>query len=170
MQTGFFSDASTQYYTSPQQLNSDGLIQGHQHAVIQNLGDGAQALDAREFDFFKGLNEIADGSGSLSVTVPAGTLKTDGVYRLCSITGTFTHQPVIMPVAKRGAQDDCIRFEAVSDSQGEDDQEESGNDGDSDKVVDNESSQEGSDESSVVSNALKACFEALNSLKALIPV
>lgn len=75
----------------------------------------AKPLDARKFDFFKGLNEPAVAGGTLSVNIPAGKLK-DGQYRICSITGTDTHQPVIMPVAQRGSQDDCIRINVQNSS------------------------------------------------------
>jgi hypothetical protein len=30
------------------------------------------------------------------------------------MTGTNSHQPVIMPVAQRGAQDDCIRVNVIN--------------------------------------------------------
>lgn len=107
--TGFFSNAQTEYYTLPQQLDSNGIIQGHQHITVQDLGDSTRPLDASKFDFFKGLNE--KGDGSLSVDIPAGTLSSGKSYRICSITGSFSHQPVIMPVAQRGSQDDCIRVD-----------------------------------------------------------
>jgi transcription initiation factor TFIID subunit 15 len=106
--TGFFDDAATQYYLTPQTLDG-GKIQGHQHITIQELTSKAKAPDARVFAFFKGLNDAAVNGGQLSVTVDKG-LPTAGTYRICSITGTRGHQPVIMPVAQRGSQDDCIRI------------------------------------------------------------
>jgi hypothetical protein len=85
------------------------VIIGHQHITVQKLTLGSKKpLDARKFDFFKGLDEPAVAGGTLSVDIPAGKLS-NGDYRICSITGTDTHQPVIMPVAQRGGQDDCIR-------------------------------------------------------------
>jgi hypothetical protein len=33
-----------------------------------------------------------------------------GNYRVCSMTSSSNHQPVLMPVAQRGAQDDCQKF------------------------------------------------------------
>ncbi|KAI8822700.1 uncharacterized protein EV422DRAFT_410575 [Fimicolochytrium jonesii] len=110
LDTGFFSDPAKTYYTIPQTLNSDGVIQGHSHITIQPLGSKANAApDARTFAFFKGLNDEAQNGRTLSVTVPGGTFTEDGVYRICSMSGSNSHQPVIMPVAQRGAQDDCIR-------------------------------------------------------------
>lgn len=111
METGFFSDAKTQYYFSPQSLNGQGIIQGHQHITIQEIGNANTAMDPRKFVFFQGINDKSTDGRSLSVTVPANTLKNGVQYRICSLTGANTHQPVIMPVAQRGSQDDCIRVE-----------------------------------------------------------
>lgn len=33
-----------------------------------------------------------------------------GNYRVCTMTSSSNHQPVLMPVAQRGAQDDCQKF------------------------------------------------------------
>ncbi|KAI8909965.1 hypothetical protein DFJ77DRAFT_420712, partial [Powellomyces hirtus] len=110
LDTGFFSDPTNQYYTIPQTLSGDGTIQGHSHITVQNLNNAKAAPDARTFAFFKGLNDEAAGGRTLSVTIPAGTLKQDGTYRICSMSGSNSHQPVVMPVAQRGAQDDCIRI------------------------------------------------------------
>ncbi|KAJ3126998.1 hypothetical protein HK098_006889 [Nowakowskiella sp. JEL0407] len=107
LDTGFFDDPQKQYYLVPQTLNDQGIIEGHQHITVQKL-QGTAVLDAKVFAFFKGLNEPS-GDGTLSVTIPAGTIKENGEFRICSLSGTFSHQPVIMPVAQRGAQDDCIR-------------------------------------------------------------
>lgn len=108
---GFFDDPETQYYLFSQQLDKNGFIMGHQHVTIQEIIDPNQPMDPKQHIFFKGLNAASSNHGVLSVEV------TDGVpvgnYRLCTLTGSFGHQPVIMPVAQRGAQDDCIRFDAV---------------------------------------------------------
>jgi hypothetical protein len=112
MDLGFFSDSGIQYlqyYTSGQQLNGQGIIQGHQHITVQNLNGGNAALDANGPAFFKEVNDELNGGNTLSATIPAGELGS-GEFRICSITGTFTHQPVLMPVAQRGSQDDCIRI------------------------------------------------------------
>ncbi|KAI9095778.1 hypothetical protein DFS34DRAFT_581762, partial [Phlyctochytrium arcticum] len=116
LDTGFFSDPQTLYYAQPQALNARGIVQGHQHVTIQKLpgaiGSKLQAApDAKVFQFFKGLNDAADGQGNMETVVPAATFTASGpgLYRICSLSGSFTHQPVVMPVAQRGAQDDCIR-------------------------------------------------------------
>ncbi|KAI8899984.1 hypothetical protein BC833DRAFT_583575 [Globomyces pollinis-pini] len=110
MVTGFFSDANTEYYLAPQTLEL-GVIQGHQHVTIQKL-DGNRVLDPKTFAFFKGINEAAsDTQGrQLQALMPAGSIKENGNYRICSITGSDTHQPVLSPVQRRGPQDDCIRI------------------------------------------------------------
>ena len=90
-------------------MNEDGIIQGHQHVVVQKMDEAKGPLDPSKFDFFKGLDQNPDAkTNDLSVKVEKGL--TAGEYRICTITGTVSHQPVIMPVAQRGAQDDCIRI------------------------------------------------------------
>jgi len=105
--TGFFSDAVNDYYDKPQELQG-GKIKGHSHITIQRVG---QLQDPTIFAFFKGLN-LAAKNGILTQVV--GSDKADGLprgrYRMCVMNSAFTHQPVVMPVAQRGAQDDCIRF------------------------------------------------------------
>ncbi|KAI9868497.1 MAG: Pathogenicity cluster 5 protein d [Trichoglossum hirsutum] len=65
-------------------------------------------LDAQKFLFFKGINDAGDGKGNLQATVKGGLPA--GKYRVCTIGTSFTHQPALMPVARRGAQDDCQKF------------------------------------------------------------
>ncbi|KAI0397688.1 hypothetical protein F5Y17DRAFT_320730 [Xylariaceae sp. FL0594] len=108
---GTFTNADRTYYTAPQDLNSDGVIIGHTHVTVQDLGstlNPTTPLDAKQFAFFKGINDAGNGNGLLAAEV-AGGLPT-GNYRLCTMFAAANHQPVIMPVAQRGAQDDCVRF------------------------------------------------------------
>ena len=79
---------------------------GHSHVSIQDLGDGDKPPNAEKFEFFNGLDDPSDNE-SLSVDVPG---LSPGLKRLCTMTGSSSHQPLLMPVAQRGAQDDCIRF------------------------------------------------------------
>lgn len=67
-----------------------------------------QALDASQVAFFKGIDTAADANGVLKVTVAGGLPA--GFYRVCTMSSASNHQPVLMPVAKRGAQDDCSKF------------------------------------------------------------
>ncbi|KAI8800695.1 hypothetical protein BJ742DRAFT_840444 [Cladochytrium replicatum] len=111
LKTGFFDNPNAGYYICPQTLDDNGIIEGHTHISCQSI-DPNTAPDATQFVFFKGLNDAAN-NGELSTTIPAGSFKSAGLHRCCTISGTFSHQPVIMPVAQRGAQDDCVRFNVV---------------------------------------------------------
>jgi len=106
LETGFFSDPATTYYQQSQKLNGGGIIQGHSHVTIQKINTSSPP-DPQIFAFFKGLNNKAV-DGALSVTVETG-LKATGLYRICTMNSANSHQAVLMPVAQRGAQDDCIR-------------------------------------------------------------
>jgi type II secretory pathway pseudopilin PulG len=110
LETGNFDDPNAQYYSFSQQLDKEGLVKGHSHVTIQAL-NGNNAPDAQKFDFFKGLNNAAV-NGVLSVAVDQG-LTTPGQKRICTMSSSFAHTPLIMPVAQRGAQDDCIRITIV---------------------------------------------------------
>ncbi|XMA17022.1 hypothetical protein WAI453_009813 [Rhynchosporium graminicola] len=107
---GTFTNAASTYYSSPQFLQN-GKIVGHVHVTVQDTGNSLnpkKPLDPTQFVFFKGINDAGNGKGLLSATVTGG-LKA-GNYRLCTITAAANHQPVLMPVAQRGGQDDCTKF------------------------------------------------------------
>jgi hypothetical protein len=104
--TGFFTDPVKDYYVKPQELE-DGKIKGHSHITIQKLeGNKKKPPNPKAFAFFKGLDQRAE-NGILSVNVDKGL--PPGDYRICTIVSSFSHQPVVMPIAQRGSQDDCIR-------------------------------------------------------------
>ncbi|CAG8588092.1 6176_t:CDS:1 [Diversispora eburnea] len=106
LQTGFFADPATDYYDVPQTLTEDGIIRGHVHISVQKLiGNGIPNPNLVEF--FEGLSDVVDNKGGLETEVPG---LFPGFYRLCTMTASESHQPVVMPVARRGSQDDCIRF------------------------------------------------------------
>ena len=110
MQLGSFTNAQTTYYSAPQALQG-GQIVGHTHVTVQNLGGNlnpTNPLNAQQFVFFKGINDDGNGAGTLETPVDGGLPA--GFYRLCTMAGASNHQPVLMPVAQRGAQDDCVRF------------------------------------------------------------
>lgn len=110
LELGFASNLTTAFYTAPQDLKN-GKIMGHCHLTIQSLGeslDPDHPLDATELAFFAPVNDKGDGRGTLTVPVPGGLPK--GNYRVCTSSASTNHQPVIMPVARRGAQDDCQKF------------------------------------------------------------
>lgn len=107
---GSFTNAVATYYAAPQTLK-DGIIVGHTHVTVQDLGSSlnpTQPLDPTQFAFFKGINDAGNGKGTLAAEVKGGLPA--GKFRLCTLSSASNHQPVVMPVAQRGAQDDCTRF------------------------------------------------------------
>ncbi|VDB95444.1 unnamed protein product [Peniophora sp. CBMAI 1063] len=113
LDTGFFTNPDTNYYSAPQQINADtGNIRGHSHFVIEALDAINQTtpLDNTKFAYFAGVNSPAV-DGKLNVTVSGGLPK--GAYRLASINSAMNHQPVLVAEAQRGAVDDMIYFTAV---------------------------------------------------------
>ncbi|KAF2115458.1 hypothetical protein BDV96DRAFT_575507 [Lophiotrema nucula] len=116
LNAGSFTNPDNTYYAAPQAV-SGGNIVGHTHITCQFIGadsdSTAQPLNAQNFDFFKGINDAGDGNGALSATLAGGLTKL-GFYRVCSMTSASNHQPVVMPVAQRGPQDDCVRFQVVA--------------------------------------------------------
>lgn len=111
-------DAQATYYSAPQQLDRDtGRIVGHTHVTVQKIDDGSgRPPNAAAFDFFKGINNAPDNDGILSADVAGGLAP--GKYRVCTMSSSSNHQPVLMPVAQRGAQDDCQRFTVRSRRRG----------------------------------------------------
>lgn len=107
---GSFTNADSTYYAAPQFL-SGGNIVGHTHVTCQDLGanlNPSQPPDPTQFAFFKGINDAGNGDGLLAAEVTGGLPA--GNYRCCSLTAASNHQPVLMPVAQRGSQDDCTKF------------------------------------------------------------
>lgn len=116
LDAGTFTNPLLTYYAAPQALSGGGIVIGHTHVTIQSLGDSlvtSTPPDPQTFAFFKGINDAGNGQGLLSATVATGLPA--GAYRVCTMTSAANHQPVLMPVAQRGAQDDCTKF-IVSDS------------------------------------------------------
>lgn len=112
---GQFTNADATYYAAPQQL-VNGVVSGHTHVTVQDLGgdlNPTQALDATLFSFFKGINDAGNGQGLLSAEVLGGLPA--GNYRVCTLASAANHQPVIMPVAQRGTADDCTKFVVSGD-------------------------------------------------------
>ncbi|KAI8845542.1 hypothetical protein BC829DRAFT_349406, partial [Chytridium lagenaria] len=107
IQTGFFDNAQLKYYATPQTLNAAGFVEGHQHITVEDIGDGLNPPNAKDFKFFKGLKLLMSMGVEHHVHPDAAKPFPPGNYRICSITGAFGHQPVVMPVAQRGSQDDC---------------------------------------------------------------
>lgn len=111
LRAGHLVNPTTNYYTAPQDLDENGNIIGHCHVVVQSLGTSLQATappNPREFAFFKGIDDAGDGKGLLQTQLDGGLPA--GVYRICTMIAARNHQPVTMPIAQRGAQDDCTKF------------------------------------------------------------
>ncbi|KAK1983201.1 hypothetical protein LZ30DRAFT_563010, partial [Colletotrichum cereale] len=111
LRAGLFANPMTNYYSTPQDLDLAGDVYGHCHITIQDIGSltATTPPDASKFAFFKGVDDAGDGKGLLTARVDGGL--PPGVYRACTMITATTHQPVVMPVAQRGAQDDCTKFE-----------------------------------------------------------
>lgn len=107
---GAFTNADATYYAAPQQLQG-GLVIGHTHVTVQDIGNSLNPTtppDPTQFAFFKGINDAGNGKGGLAAAVAGGLPA--GNFRVCTLTSSANHQPVIMPVAQRGSQDDCTKF------------------------------------------------------------
>lgn len=109
LETGNFVNAASNYYSAPQQVNSQGNIVGHTHIVIEQLDSLTQTTptDPTKFAFFKGVDGAAvNGAVSVDVTggLPAGT------YRMASINSAANHQPVLVAIAQHGSCDDQVYF------------------------------------------------------------
>jgi hypothetical protein len=120
---GTFTNPDNTYYAAPQQIDDSGAVIGHTHITVQFLADNESDVaenptppDPTVFAFFKGINDDGNGQGLLSADLVNGL--PDGFYRVCSMTSASNHQPVLMPVAQRGAQDDCVRFTVGGDDGG----------------------------------------------------
>ncbi|TGO61193.1 hypothetical protein BCON_0029g00340 [Botryotinia convoluta] len=111
---GSFSNADSTYFSAPQQLDSSGVVIGHTHVTVQDMGSSLNptgTLDPTQFAFFKGINDAGNGQGLLSATVNGGLPA--GNYRVCTMASSTNHQPAIMPVAQRGTADDCTKFTVI---------------------------------------------------------
>jgi hypothetical protein len=110
LRAGYLVNPSVSYYTAPQDLDENGDIIGHSHISVQEIGSlrTLQPPDPTRFAYFKGIDEPVDENGALHAEVTGGL--PPGVYRVCTMIAARNHQPVIMPVAQRGAQDDCTKF------------------------------------------------------------
>lgn len=111
LRAGFLVNPSVNYYTAPQDLDENGDVIGHCHLTIQDIGSLTTATppDPTKFVFFKGIDDVGDGKGKLQTAVQGGLPA--GTYRVCTMIAAKNHQPATMPVAQRGAQDDCTKFQ-----------------------------------------------------------
>ena len=110
-----FTNADSNYYSAPQQINDAGDVKGHSHIVIEQLASLNQTdpTDPNKFAFFKGLNNEAQ-NGILTADVTGGL--NPGAYRIASINSAANHQPVLVAIAQRGALDDMVYVSIVVSS------------------------------------------------------
>ncbi|KAF7348482.1 hypothetical protein MVEN_01365600 [Mycena venus] len=113
IQLGTFTNAQKTYFGNPQKLNAQGQIIGHTHIVMEAIDSitTTTLTNPKNFFFFKGINTAQDAQGNVQVDVTGGV--GPGVYRMCTIVSSATHQPAIVPVAQHGSLDDCIYFTAT---------------------------------------------------------
>jgi hypothetical protein len=112
MVLGHFGDAKARYLMEPQVLSADGKIKGHIHITVQRISVNGTEADGvpnpKEFSFFKGADDPpADGR---TVEIPVKNLKKPGLYRICTMASSFSHQAIMQSVFSRGSGDDCIRI------------------------------------------------------------
>jgi hypothetical protein len=109
--TGVSVNLQNQFLLSPQTLAGNGLIEGFEQLTIQPLASANRAPAAATTSFFQTLTQASDGNGraTFTVNVPAGQIQTTGLHRICTMAAGAGGQPVVMPVAQRGSQDDCVR-------------------------------------------------------------
>jgi hypothetical protein len=113
IQLGTFTNAQKTYFANPQKLNAQGQIIGHTHIVMETIDSltTTTVTNPKQFFFFKGVDDAQDGQGNVNVAVTGGV--SPGVYRMCTIVSSATHQPAIVPVAQHGSLDDCVYFTAT---------------------------------------------------------
>ncbi|KAL6237705.1 hypothetical protein BDW75DRAFT_238125 [Aspergillus navahoensis] len=118
LNAGSVTNPDSTLYSAPQALR-DGNVVGHVHVTIQSLFDYRNHKlegygvppDPAKFVFFKTVFGEGDALNGFSVNVPQGLPM--GFYRVCTMATASNHQPVIMPVVERGAQDDCQKFQVI---------------------------------------------------------
>ncbi|KAG9314687.1 hypothetical protein JVU11DRAFT_5493 [Chiua virens] len=106
-------------YISCQEL-CDGLVRqpiqklGHSHIIIEALESLNQTTptDPTQFAFYLGLDDKADAKGYLYANVTSGL--PEGTYKMSTIMTAANHQPLALPVIKRGVSEDTIYFTVVT--------------------------------------------------------
>jgi hypothetical protein len=112
LMAGNFVKLDSQFLLSPQTVDPrTGMVQGFMQLSIQQIPTNGQAPKGNQISFFAALSDESNANGltNFKMAIPAGQIKTTGPHRICTISAAASGQPVIMAVAQRGAQDDCIR-------------------------------------------------------------
>jgi len=93
-----------EFAKDPQTL-ANGIVRGHLAVMIQNMGDDSQPSPTNEQLFF---TTVAEAGNQFVVPVPG--LQAAQVVRVCVEPRSESFIPVVMPIAQRGAQADCVRI------------------------------------------------------------
>lgn len=106
---GQVANLQTNYMAAPQTTGANGLLNGHQKIVIEQIESLAQTTptDPNRFAFFSAITTPV-ANGQLTKTVDKGLPA--GVYRAGTIISTPNGQPLNVPQAQRGILDDVIYF------------------------------------------------------------
>ncbi|KAF9257534.1 hypothetical protein L218DRAFT_975160 [Marasmius fiardii PR-910] len=96
------TDSQTRYLSAPQQLASNGHIQGYARVVIETLTAINQTTptDPQKVAFAAAIG-IVDDDGALVTNATDGV--PPGFYRISSIALTENHYPVAVPILQSGA-------------------------------------------------------------------
>ncbi|KAI0281978.1 hypothetical protein BGY98DRAFT_956889 [Russula aff. rugulosa BPL654] len=115
VELGTFTNAETNYYAAPQQLNAKGQIIGHTHLVIEQIDSLKSTTPTKPlaFAFFKGVNTPAGADGTISVPVPSGLPA--GTYRCGTIGTQANHVPWSVAVAQHGIMEDVVYITVTAD-------------------------------------------------------
>ncbi|KAF9479583.1 hypothetical protein BDN70DRAFT_686268 [Pholiota conissans] len=101
--TGNAVNPDTNYLAAPQQLDSNGLVLGHYHLIVDALESFGQAspTDPTKPIFSA---ELGTPTQSLSTTISLPI----GFYRISAIAHAANHQPVIPPIDQHGSLNDVV--------------------------------------------------------------
>jgi hypothetical protein len=116
LMAGLAANMQNQFMLVPQTLDpNNGLIQGFMQLSIQSIANTQAAPDARQVAFFAPSDTRSDANGvtRFTIQVPPNAIRSRGLHRICTVAASAGGQPLIMAVAQRGAQDDCIRVNVV---------------------------------------------------------
>jgi hypothetical protein len=102
------ADPEADYLKKPQALGAGGVINGQYVCQMQSID---KASGKSNVTFTKVVNDQVSGQGSFNVVVPGTAITDKGSYRFGCFAVAETFQPVIMPVAQRGSQDDIVHLE-----------------------------------------------------------
>ncbi|PHH83936.1 hypothetical protein CDD83_2762 [Cordyceps sp. RAO-2017] len=111
IQLGTQSDADKQYNDQSQRLNNQGAIIGHSHLTCEFMGANSftEPPNAAKSASFEGAFQPGkpagtsrNGKAQFDIALTTKPFQQAGCYRCTWMTGSQSHQNVILPVADRG--------------------------------------------------------------------